>query len=151
MPELSLTVTGAPIISLKKPLGSLESPLLSGAGLCDMSARGRCSLEDFSVCKVRLPKRGFRKNPRAMHARVLTYQSEYRGEYVDVVTMKLYCRGERSSASILHGPSCRSRRCDQRDCASIRRTHPASNGPDSMRFTVTPATRFKLRLFMYLR
>jgi hypothetical protein len=38
MPEFSLTVTGAPMISLKKPLGSLESPLLSGAGLCDMVA-----------------------------------------------------------------------------------------------------------------
>jgi hypothetical protein len=33
MPELSLTVTGAPMISLRKPLGSLESPAESGAGL----------------------------------------------------------------------------------------------------------------------
>jgi hypothetical protein len=33
MPELSLTVTGAPMISLRKPLGSRESPLFSGAGL----------------------------------------------------------------------------------------------------------------------
>jgi hypothetical protein len=33
MPEFSLTVTGAPMISLRKPLGSLESPAASGAGL----------------------------------------------------------------------------------------------------------------------
>jgi hypothetical protein len=33
IPELSLTVTGAPMISLKKPLGSLESLAASGAGL----------------------------------------------------------------------------------------------------------------------
>lgn len=32
------------MISLKKPLGSLESPLLSGAGLCDMAA-------DCDVCR----------------------------------------------------------------------------------------------------
>lgn len=38
MPEFSLTVTGAPMISLRKPLGSLESPLLSGAGLWDIVA-----------------------------------------------------------------------------------------------------------------
>lgn len=33
MPELSLTVTGAPMISLRNPLGSLELPAASGPGL----------------------------------------------------------------------------------------------------------------------
>jgi hypothetical protein len=44
MPELSFTVTGAPMISLKNPLGSLESPAASGAGLSplvDMMALGK--------------------------------------------------------------------------------------------------------------
>jgi len=33
MPEFSFTVTGAPIISLRNPLGSLESPAASAVGL----------------------------------------------------------------------------------------------------------------------
>jgi hypothetical protein len=33
MPEFSFTVTGAPMISLKKPLGSLESPWASASGV----------------------------------------------------------------------------------------------------------------------
>lgn len=41
------------MISLRKPLGSLESPLLSGAGLCDMFAASCCLWEDFSVRIVR--------------------------------------------------------------------------------------------------
>jgi hypothetical protein len=40
MPELSLTVTGAPMISLRKPLGSLESPAASGAGLSPLVDMG---------------------------------------------------------------------------------------------------------------
>ena len=53
MPELSFTVTGAPIISLRKPLGSLESPAASGAGLSplvDMFVSvGRCVIGQARV------------------------------------------------------------------------------------------------------
>lgn len=51
MPELSLTVTGAPMISLRNPLGSLESPAASGPGLSPL-----VDIDDWSNDWVGLEK-----------------------------------------------------------------------------------------------
>jgi hypothetical protein len=127
MPEFSFTVTGAPMISLRKPLGSLESPLLSGAGLCDMVAE--CDVCRKSFLCLGQVQRGEVRRATYMQDEIL---KTFFGSDPDAVCANdgysrtvVGVRGERRRLCTDHASSPRSRR-DKRDCASIRRSHPAS-------------------------
>lgn len=59
MPEFNLTVTGAPMISLRKPLGSLESAWTSASGLSplvDIWMNAASMVGDFPLRALRVFK-----------------------------------------------------------------------------------------------